>query len=800
MEIQTQGFMMPGVRRKTNQPAPDAPVSAQSMTAPAADSVSAASLPATAFRATVVPMLARRSIQFGAASGKDQLLALSDQKPSIKTWLTMANSNAAKAGRSQIDLPDLALAILTAAESTAAKPEVLNVAMKDLNPLQQFGRQCVDAVLPVQVRKKLSGPKMVSAIKPSREKLQSKLRDANARPAATAPQFTENANLLLTAFFGKSPNPDQVISEFGNFLRTGMDTLQGVPGEYRALSTDFKSINAAAAKADVTVEEVDEPEIPIFKRDTSNEGFKKRVKELHDKGLMTDYQLSAITTLLEGQSAGIMGGQMDGGVTKKRLIKYLYELGWKRTKEIVDPERARQILDEDHAYMDDVKEQVVDHVRGLQLLKQRGLDISEAPLICLVGDPGVGKTSIAMSVARALNRKLGHISLTNIQYPSDLVGHSSTYVNAQPGRLYKAMVEAGSMNPVIVLDEVDKLSENSLHGNVAHTLLPILDPKQNYKFVDEMLGAELPIDLSKVMFILTANDESQIPEALKNRAQIIRVDGYDVEQKVAIAQKHLVPELRTKRGLEEHEFSLKDEAIATVVSEYTRESGVRELKRKLGSLAARCVKQISQGNAVTELNPESVRDMLGTSDIFIEKPYTEDVPGRSHGLAVVGSNTGMVMPITVAINRAQTDKANTPGHLKLAPGFPNGNLKDMIKESAIQAFTWVTANRDKLGISLQPGEVVEVAIAPERGSFPKDGDSAGAAFTTAVVSALTGKAFRHDVAMTGTITLHGRVLAIGGVKQKLRGALANDTKVVFLPKENAKDLARLPDRTSNPVR
>ncbi|MBY0405442.1 MAG: AAA family ATPase, partial [Cyanobacteria bacterium] len=746
--------------------------------------------------------LTQPSIRFGAQTPLDALKTLAENDKPLDQLLKHSQSNATKAGSAKIDTQHLVLTILNISEKTiASSPEILRVPSENLNPVQLYSRTLIDSVLPPQVRNPLTPSQMVEVIRTAKSKVLSLMPPLTTDNTPAPLAMTENCQALWGEVISKSTNPGKdIIPQFTQYLKAAIPQMPAAPKEYQTISDALRNITKQAINLSKTaptdVKEVEEPKIPLHERDKSTQGFLNRVKELRSKGVMTDYQYGAIQNLLHSeQGGGIFGGasQMDGGVTSKRLAKYLYEFDWKKSEAILDPERTRKILDEEHAHLQDVKDEIVSYVTRLQHLKQRGVQPKKSKILCLVGPPGVGKTSIALSIANSMNRKMGHISLSNIEKPSDLVGHSSTFVNAQPGRLFKALVDAGSINPVIVLDEVDKLKGNELYGKVADTLLPILDPKQNNRVVDEMLGPECPLDLSQTMFIVTANYEDKIPEALRDRMHMIRLDGYDVEEKIAIAKDHLIPRIRKDNSLTDQEFDVTNDALKALIGMYTREAGVRDLERNLENLSDTVIKKIANGETPSVIEPKDLEPMIGLPDIFAPESVRENQVGRVNGLAVVGSSGGMVMPITVTTEEIESDPEK-PGRLRLAPNFPSGNLKVVIEESAKWAFQWVKTNKAKLGIELQKGKDIEVAIAPERGAMEKDGDSAGAAFTTSVVSALTGKPIRHDVAMTGTITLQGRVLAIGGVKQKLRGALTDKMKVVFLPKENRLDVEKLPEK------
>lgn len=742
---------------------------------------------------------AATGIKFGAATpALTRLKAIADADPAVALWLKESQLNAAKNGQAKADLKHMLLVLMNMGEKIAQVPDVLTGNPEQMVPLKRMVRYSVDALIPPASRNGMSAGQIATAIKIAKGSLTSVT--PFSVPNAQAGEFdgSDSMQQALTTFFAQNNSDQNVITNFVGHLRNTLSA--DASKEYKQLGTTLKGLLESSKKAEVEdIVEVEEPKIPIYKRDTSMAGFKTRVEELRKKGVMTDFQYQAIQNILHSEGAdggGMFGGasQMDGGVTKKRLKAYLYQFDWQRTNAIVDPERTQKILDRDHYGLDDVKKEIVTYQSRLLHLNQRGQKPKKGKNILLVGPPGVGKTSIANAIAKANNRKMSRLSLSSIEKPSDLIGHSSTFVNAQPGRLFKAMAEAGSVNPIIIMDEVDKLKGDSLHGNVADTLLNILDPEQNDKVVDEFLGPEMPLDFSQTQFILTANDESRIPAPVLDRAFVIRLDGYDVQEKMYIAKNHLVPKFRKELALTESEFRMTDDALRMLIAVYTREAGVRELERKIQALADNMIARLGKGEATPEITPDEVTNILGVSEIFQADPVSDDRVGRVNGLAVVGGGSGMTMPILASKKLITNNHPNIPGSLRVHDNFPVGNLKKVIEESITVAWGWVDDNIERMGVEIPNGKDIVLKISPERISFEKDGDSAGAAFTTVISSALTGKPIRHDVAMTGTITLEGSVLAIGGVKQKLRGALQDNKKVVFLPKENARDVDRLPER------
>ncbi|HLI53719.1 MAG TPA: endopeptidase La [Acidimicrobiales bacterium] len=465
----------------------------------------------------------------------------------------------------------------------------------------------------------------------------------------------------------------------------------------------------------------------------------------------------------------------------------LLELPWGvRTEEHLDVEAARAALDADHDGLDDVKDRIVEFLAVRKLRAERGAgQVGEerrgrGAILALVGPPGVGKTSLGESVARALNRRFARIALGGTHDEAEIRGHRRTYVGAAPGRVARALVEAGSMNPVIVLDEVDKVGSD-WRGDPAAALLEVLDPAQNHRFRDRYLEVEL--DLSDVFFIATANVVETIPAALLDRMETIRIDGYTDEEKVAIARDHLLPRQLAEQGLEASDVSVSDDAIRRVVSEYTREAGVRGLERELGRLLRKVATTVASGGSAgpVEVGPEEVPAFLGRRRFFFEPAVRTAVPGVATGLAVTGTG-GEVLFVEA------TGMEGEPG-LQVT-----GQLGDVMRESAEIALSYVRSHAAALGL---PGG--ETAFSRRRfhlhvpaGAVPKDGPSAGVTMVTALVSLLTGRPVRSTVGMTGEVTLQGRVLPIGGVKQKVLAAHRAGIEEVVLPARNEADLDDVP--------
>ncbi len=464
-------------------------------------------------------------------------------------------------------------------------------------------------------------------------------------------------------------------------------------------------------------------------------------------------------------------GSAEASVIRNYLDVCL-ELPWsKKTKEKVDVEAARKILDADHFGLEKVKERILEFLA----VKQLAPDL-KGQIICLVGPPGVGKTSIAMSMARALHRKLGRISLGGVHDEAEIRGHRKTYIGAMPGRIIAGIRQAGVSNPLLLLDEIDKLGDDH-RGDPASALLEVLDGEQNSTFRDHYL--EVPYDLSEVLFVTTANTTDTIPRPLLDRMEIIELSSYTDEEKLQIAKRHLLPRQLHRHGLKKSQLKLTDGAIREVITGYTKESGVRILERTLGALCRKAAMRIvSEGVKSVTVTGDNLEELLGVRRYHPEQlPLTEQV-GVVNGLAWT-SVGGELLEVEVNV---------VPGSGKLEL---TGNLGDVMKESAHAALSYIRSRADRLGIAADFYQTKDIHVHFPEGAVPKDGPSAGIAITTAMVSALTGQPVRRELAMTGEVTLRGRVLPIGGLKEKTMAALRSGIKTVILPKDNEKDLEEI---------
>jgi ATP-dependent Lon protease len=471
----------------------------------------------------------------------------------------------------------------------------------------------------------------------------------------------------------------------------------------------------------------------------------------------------------------------------RTYLDWIFEIPWNvRSEDNFDLAEARRVLDADHTGLEDVKDRILEFLAVRKLRHERGLTVSggrgSGAIITLVGPPGVGKTSLGESVAHALGRKFARVSLGGIHDEAEIRGHRRTYVGALPGRIVRALKEAGTKNPVIMLDEIDKVG-NDWRGDPSSALLEVLDPAQNNTFRDHYL--EVDLDLSEVLFIPTANVWETIPAPLLDRMELIRLDGYTENEKVAIARDHLLRRQVEQAGLGTDEVSVTEAAILAVITDHTREAGVRNLERELGKMTRKVATRIATGALVPplEITPVQVRELLGKPKFDNEVAERTAVAGVATGLAVTGTG-GDVLFI---------EAANAPGDGTLTL---TGQLGDVMKESAQIALSYIRAHAADLGVDQAAAEKSFHVHVPA-GAVPKDGPSAGIAMTTAMVSLLTGRPMRSTVAMTGEVTLQGLVLPIGGVKQKVLAAHRMGLTEVILPKRNEKDIDDVPESVRN---
>ena len=465
----------------------------------------------------------------------------------------------------------------------------------------------------------------------------------------------------------------------------------------------------------------------------------------------------------------------------RNYLDWMVEVPWfKKTKDNLDIKNVRTILDEDHYGLEKPKERIVEHIAVLNLVKQM-----RGQILCFVGPPGVGKTSLGKSIARALNRKFVRISLGGVRDEAEIRGHRRTYIGSMPGKIIQSMRKAGTVNPVMLLDEIDKMSMD-FRGDPSSAMLEVLDPEQNHTFNDHYLDTDY--DLSQVMFITTANVRYNIPLPLQDRMEIIELPGYLEFEKIEIAKRHIIPKQLKQHGLDKHNVKSGDSSIKKIITEYTREAGVRNLEREIASVCRKTAREIvlnQSGNGKPRTKKKSFTIDEKTIEEFLGVPKYHYQ--KKEERAQVGSITGLAWT-SVGGDILHVDATIMSGSEKLTL---TGQLGNVMKESAQASLSYIRSNAKEFGLepNFQKGKEIHIHL-PE-GAIPKDGPSAGLTLTMAMFSAVSGKAPREDIAMTGEITLRGKVLAIGGLNEKLLAAKRSGIKTVLIPKENEKDLVEI---------
>jgi ATP-dependent Lon protease len=482
----------------------------------------------------------------------------------------------------------------------------------------------------------------------------------------------------------------------------------------------------------------------------------------------------------------------------KTYLDWLVDLPWTKTSvDQTDIDHARTVLDEDHYGLPDVKERIIEFLAVRKLVAERGVKttadkaeterVSEAmgAILCFAGPPGVGKTSLGKSIARALGRSFTRMSLGGVRDEAEIRGHRRTYIGAMPGRVIQAIKRAGTKNPVFILDEVDKIGMD-WRGDPSSALLEVLDPAQNHAFRDHYLDVDF--DLSDVIFITTANQLETIPAALRDRMEIIALDGYTEYEKLQIAKRHLIPRQFRAHGLKDEEITFTDDAVHKIIQDYTREAGVRNLERQVGAICRKSVvKIVAQQWAHVVVTEELVREQLKKEKFESERSEQIEIPGIATGLAVTAVGGDILF--------IEATRMKGKGNLTLT-----GQLGDVMRESAQIAHSYVRSKAEQLGISPDVFEATDVHLHVPAGAIPKDGPSAGVALSMAMASLFSGRTVRGDVGMTGEVTLRGRVLPVGGIKMKVLAAHRAGLTTVILPKRNEKDLDDLPAEVRSDMR
>jgi ATP-dependent Lon protease len=457
----------------------------------------------------------------------------------------------------------------------------------------------------------------------------------------------------------------------------------------------------------------------------------------------------------------------------RSYLEWMADLPWaKASEDRLDVDEARRILDEDHYGLDKVKDRIVEYIAVLSL--KRDL---KGPILCFVGPPGTGKTSLGRSIARALGREFQRLSLGGVRDEAEIRGHRRTYVGALPGRVIQGMRRAGTRNPVFVLDEVDKVGTD-FRGDPSSALLEVLDPEQNSTFSDHYL--EVPFDLSQVLFIANANIMDPVPPALRDRMEVIELPGYTEEEKLEIARRFLVPRQREQNGVAQIDLEITDDTLKVLIRSYTREAGVRNLEREIGAIARKVARRVAEGEVEGALTiaPEELADLLGPIRFEPEIAERAGQAGVAVGLAWTPAGGDILF--------VESTRMPGKGELKLT-----GSLGDVMRESAEAARSWLHGHAGEFGVAIETFHASDVHLHVPAGAVPKDGPSAGIAMVSSLASLMTGRAGRPDVAMTGEITLRGKVLPVGGIKEKVLAAKRAGIARVVLPERNRKDVAEV---------
>ncbi len=527
------------------------------------------------------------------------------------------------------------------------------------------------------------------------------------------------------------------------------------------LREQMKAIKNELGEADERIEEIKELRKRIKKAKMPKEVEKETRKQLERLDMMHPDAIES--TML------------------RTYIECLVELPWSSsTKDNIDIKRAKKILDEDHYDLDKVKERILEF---LSVIKLKGE--MKGPILCFVGPPGVGKTSLGRSIARALGRKFSRISLGGMKDEAEIRGHRRTYVGSMPGRIIQNLKQAGTNNPVFMMDEIDKIG-NDFRGDPSSALLEVLDPEQNNTFSDHYLN--IPFDLSKVMFITTANRVDTIPSALKDRMETIYISGYTEQEKLAIAKKYLVPKQLKENGLNESRLTFADHALEKVIQDYTREAGLRNLEREIASIGRKVARRIAEGDKrKVTITAKNLHTFSGPPKYLPERDIEQDTIGVASGLAWTEFG-GDVLYVEASCRKGKKDLTLT------------GSMGDVMKESAQAALTYIKSKAETLGINGEIFDTLEMHIHVPQGAIPKDGPSAGITIAVAMISAITKRPVSRKIAMTGEITLTGRILPIGGLKEKTLAALRARMEKIIIPEENMREFEEIPAYVKRKIR
>ena len=623
---------------------------------------------------------------------------------------------------------------------------------------------------------------------PELEALTESLKELARAVISLSPRLPDEVAEVLDHIDDPGPLSDLIASQVGATLEQKQEILEElninvrIKSVIKLLSRERSVLELSQEIHSEVRDSLNEHQKEVFLREQMKAIQKKLGDEDDERGDLRERILKANmpeaveqVALREHKRMGMMSTQSAEFTVSRSYVDWLLDIPWSTISEdTLDLGRAGEVLDSEHYGLEKVKRRILEFLAVCKLKGEvRG------PILCLVGPPGVGKTSLGKSIAEALGRSFVRISLGGVRDEAEIRGHRRTYIGSLPGRFVKALKKAGSMNPVICLDEIDKLGQD-FRGDPGSALLEVLDPEQNYAFSDHYL--EVPVDLSKVLFFTTANRLDTIPPALKDRLEVLEIPGYLQEEKVAIARTHLLPQILEDHGLSDELATVEEEALDTLISQYTREAGVRALSRHLSSV----IRSVAFDIATEELSPPinvdlaRVRKALGPQKVFPESAETMDAPGVSIGLAWT--------PVGGEILFIEATLMKGSGKLTLT-----GQLGEVMKESAHAAMSLLHTRAEELGLDEANFTERNIHLHLPSGAIPKDGPSAGVAIVVALASLLLGRPMKDGMAMTGEITLRGRVLPVGGIKEKVIAAARAGMREVILPKNNAGDLEEIPE-------
>ena len=597
--------------------------------------------------------------------------------------------------------------------------------------------------------------------------------------ASFAIRNIENAYFLINFICSSSDlklNEKQQLLEINDLKERGMRLLEKMVQQVQLL--ELKNDIQQKVKLDIDRQQKEfllQQQIKTLQEELGGSPFEQELEELRKKAKKKKWSKQVAKIFQkELEKLERMNPSAAEYSVQLNYLQLILELPWNEyTKDNFNLKKAKQILDEDHYGLDKVKDRILEH---LAILKLKG-DM-KAPILCLYGPPGVGKTSLGKSIARALGRKYIRVSLGGLHDEAEIRGHRKTYIGAMPGRIIQGLRKVGSSNPVFVLDEIDKVGTD-FRGDPSAALLEVLDPEQNYAFHDNYL--DIDYDLSKVLFIATANQTSTISPALRDRMEMIEVSGYITEEKIKIAQNHLIPKQLKEHGVKSNQIQFSDKIIEQIIQEYTRESGVRDLERKIAKVIRAIAKKIAMKEKYNKkLTSEDIHQILGPPEYEPDMYEGNDIAGVVTGLAWTAFG-GEILYIETSLSRGKEKLTLT------------GNLGDVMKESAVIALEYIKSHSNELNIPPEVFEKWSVHIHIPEGAIPKDGPSAGITMVTSLASAFTQRKVRKSIAMTGEITLRGKVLPVGGIKEKILAAKRANIKEIILPKDNKKHVDEIPE-------